>query len=211
MIIHRDVEQGSPEWFALRRGKATSSRFSDVMAKGQGKTRTSYLEELAFERYTGKSAPSDFKSYWMDRGNEVESQARAMYSLQTGKLVEQIAFIELDHDIGASTDGLIQDGHGLSEFKCPKHTTHLRYLLDPSKLAKEYYCQTQGELLVSGRDYVDLVSYHPDFPPGDDLIICTVKRESAYLAELKVELGEFVSDLKKLVQQLQERKNAANR
>ena len=208
MIIHRDIEQGSPEWFALRRGKVTSSKFSDVMAKGQGKTRLAYLEELAFERYTGKSAPSDFKSFWMDRGNEVEAQARAMYSLQTGKLVEQIAFIEYNEDIGASTDGLIKDGLGLCEFKCPKHTTHLRYLLDPSKLAKEYHSQTQGELFVSGSEYVDLVSYHPDFPPGDDLIIYTVKRDPAYLAELKVELGEFVTDLKKLVYQLQERKNA---
>ena len=39
MIQIIDCEQGTPEWFAARLGIPTASRFSDVLAKGQGTTR----------------------------------------------------------------------------------------------------------------------------------------------------------------------------
>ena len=49
MIIH-DCEQRSDEWYAARLGKMTASRFKDVMAKGQGKSRHSYMLQIAAER-----------------------------------------------------------------------------------------------------------------------------------------------------------------
>jgi hypothetical protein len=48
--------QGSEEWFEERRGCATASMFSAVMAKGEGKTRKAYMLKLAAERLTGKVA-----------------------------------------------------------------------------------------------------------------------------------------------------------
>ena len=36
MQVH-DMQQGTPEWFEIRRGLPTSSKFATVMAKGAGK------------------------------------------------------------------------------------------------------------------------------------------------------------------------------
>jgi hypothetical protein len=57
VTIHH-VEQGSPEWHALRVGKVTGSRVTDICAKlksgGWGASRTNYLAELVLERLTGR-------------------------------------------------------------------------------------------------------------------------------------------------------------
>ena len=49
MKIYTDIIQGTPEWHAVRCGKVTASRFSDVLAKGEGKTRLSYMKQLRAE------------------------------------------------------------------------------------------------------------------------------------------------------------------
>ena len=49
MIEIINCDQGTPEWFAARVGIPTASRFSDILAKGEGKTRGRYLRDLAAE------------------------------------------------------------------------------------------------------------------------------------------------------------------
>ena len=203
MEIIRGVEQGSVEWHLLRSGLVTSSCFKKVMSGGKGLTREGYLYDLAYSRVTGKPTPDQFKSKDMERGNELEPQARAMYELETGNDVEEITFIKLDDDIGSSTDGLISDDKGLTEFKCPLHKTHMKYMIDPSKFEKEYWQQVQGEIWVSGRDYVDLVSFHPDFP----LVIRKVLRDNKAVAEISIKVAAFVIDLKELVLKLEATKH----
>ena len=53
------IVQGSPEWLAVRCGKVTASRMSDIMAKtktGYGASRVNYMAELIAERLTGQPA-----------------------------------------------------------------------------------------------------------------------------------------------------------
>jgi hypothetical protein len=71
------IEQGSPEWMALRLGKVTASRIADVLAKvktGEAVTREDYRTELVVQRLTNK--PSEtftnlamsgefYKSQWL--------------------------------------------------------------------------------------------------------------------------------------------------
>ncbi len=208
MEIIKDIDQGTEEWFALRRGLVTSSNFDKVMAKGRGnapsKTRESYMMNLAFERMNDKNAPDDHKTIWMDRGNEIEDQARANYELITGHEVEQIAFIKIGDDIGSSTDGLI-DHDGVLEIKCPKHTTHMKYILEPESLYKEYRKQVQGELWVSGREWADICSYHPDFVGDKDLVIYRVERDNKFISEIKIAVNDFVSDLHQLIEKLEKK------
>ena len=55
------IEQGSPEWHALRCGKATASRIADIVAKtktGYSTSRANYMAELVAERLTGTPAES---------------------------------------------------------------------------------------------------------------------------------------------------------
>lgn len=198
------MEQGTPEWFAARCGLVTSSKFSDVIAKGKGsapsKTRESYLKELACERITGKQQESYYNA-WMQRGTELEPQARAMLELDKGFDVVQVGFIKMNDDIGSSTDGLIGE-NAVLEIKCPKHTTHLEYLLDKNSLYADYKTQVQGELFVTGRQKAYLVSFHPDFPNGKDLIIFEVERDEDFIKSLETEISIFLSELKSLVGQI---------
>ena len=53
-----DFEQGCDQWFDARMGMITASKFKDVMAKGQGKTRKSYMYQLAGEMITGEREDS---------------------------------------------------------------------------------------------------------------------------------------------------------
>ena len=198
------MEQGSPEWFSARRGLVTSSRFSDVMANGRGnepsKTRLSYLKELACERITG-CVQDSYSNAWMQRGTELEPQARAMIELDRGFNVVQVGFIKMNDDVGSSTDSLIGDDAVL-EIKCPKHTTHLDYLIDRDLLYTEYKTQVQGELFVTGRKKAYLCSFHPDFPAGKDLIVLEIERDDVFIKALETEIFTFVHELKKLVKQI---------
>ena len=90
MKIVTGIEQGSDEWLQMRAGKVTASNFSKVMAKGAGKTRKTYLYQLAAEILT--SAPIEtFKNAAMEWGNECEPQARAMYEFNEDVEVEDVA------------------------------------------------------------------------------------------------------------------------
>jgi predicted phage-related endonuclease len=198
------MEQGSTSWFAARLGLVTSSKFSDVMAKGKGnapsKTRETYMKELACERITGRVQES-YSNVWMQRGTELEPQVRAMLELDKGFDVELVGFIKMNDDIGSSTDGLIGEDAVL-EIKCPKHTTHLDYLLDSNGLYADYKTQVQGELFVTGRSKAYLCSFHPDFPSGKDLIVLEIARDEDFIKQIEIDVFTFVHELKKLTKQI---------
>src|ERR1700686_334060 len=89
-----EVPQLSEEWFDLRRGIPTASRFADVMASSdEAKMRTKYLHRLAGEIVSGETAET-FKSEAMDRGREMEPLARAYYERTHLVDVEPIGFIK---------------------------------------------------------------------------------------------------------------------
>ena len=112
------IEQGSPEWFESRRGRATASRFSAIMAKGKEiKSRTGYLNQLVLERLTGEVA-EQFRNRHMDRGIEQEPLARMAYEAVTGYMVDLAEFIPHQSLMaGASPDCLV-DADGGAEIKC---------------------------------------------------------------------------------------------
>ena len=98
MEIIKDIEQGTDEWLALRYGWTTASRFKDVMAKGQGKTRKSYMYQLAAEAISDMRQES-FTNEYMEWGTETEPQARETYEFVSGNTVDQVTFIKLDGDM----------------------------------------------------------------------------------------------------------------
>ena len=88
-----NVEQGTPAWFQARAGIPTASNFKLVMAKGQGKTRKTYMLKLAGEILTGE-VQEQFSNQHTERGNELEPEALELYELQTGNKVEKCGFIK---------------------------------------------------------------------------------------------------------------------
>ena len=189
-----ECEQGSPEWFQARCGIVTASCLSDVLAKGQGKTRKTYLLKLAGERITGNPTES-YTNVHMERGKEQEAVARQIYIERTGYEIKECGFM-VDGSLGYSPDGLLGDD-GLVEIKTKLAHLQAEVLLS-DKVPSEHMAQIQGGLLVSGRCYLDFISYCPNMP----IFIKRVERDEAYLGTLKEELARFEAELSETVAKL---------
>jgi hypothetical protein len=185
-----DFEQGTPEWFQARLGVPTASCFAKLITSTGKKSAqmAGYLNELVAESITGAGIEG-FSSVWMDRGNEIEPQARCWFEFQTGHDIDQVGLVKLDSGLaGASPDGLTPTG-GL-EIKCPKSTTHTGYLI-ANKIPSTYVAQVQGCMWICERDTWDFVSYHPDMPK----LLISVPRDEAFIKTL-ADLVDEITDKK---------------
>ena len=186
------MEQKSDAWYAIRLGKVTASNFSKAIAGGAGKTKTTLMRNLIAERLTDEPEPT-YSNGVMDRGTEIEPLAREYYEALNGCTVECVGFIELNEDIGVSPDGLVGED-GMLEIKCPNSSTHIGYILD-DKMPSVYKAQVQGQLWVSGRKWVDFVSYDPRVTKRP--YWCKrIVRDEQYIAELDVKINKFIAELK---------------
>lgn len=156
MKIHQ-VIQKSEEWHEIRKGKMTASEATAIATNGAGlKT---YVYNIISKKHSTQP-PKEIKSPDIERGNELEEQARVLYELETGNKVEEVGFIELDEFIGCSPDGLIGEDGGL-EIKCPNDANFLRQLFEP--IPKKYIWQIQCCLFITKRSWWDYVAYNPNF------------------------------------------------
>lgn len=193
------MEQRSNEWFKERWGRATASRFADIMAVGRNgqplATRKNYLSELVIERLTEPpEEDTGFKSAAMEWGIEYEPVALLAYELETGNQVSN-AFFEKHPKLeaGASPDGYVGDD-GLIEIKCPNSATHLE-TLKTKQIPSQYYPQVQGQLWITGRKWCDFVSYDPRYPANAQLFITRVERDEDYIKRLHLEVQEFLKEV----------------
>lgn len=203
------VEQGSAEWLAMRLGKLTASRMADVLAvtkSGPSASRKNYMAQLVAERMTGQPAES-FSNAAMAWGTEHEPLARAEYEMLRDVMVDQVDFV--DHPTiewcGASPDGLV-GALGLVEIKCPNTATHIDYLLAGVPPAK-YQPQMALQLLCTGREWCDFVSYDPRMPEKHRLFVARYTPELAYLEKVAAEAVRFLDEVSETINQL-ERKAA---
>src|SRR5262245_10585307 len=91
------IEQGSAEWLQERAGKVTGSRMCDVMARlkrkeGESAARYNYKMELVAETLTGRSM-GHYRSPDMERGTQLEPDARNEYEIREGVLCDQVGFV----------------------------------------------------------------------------------------------------------------------
>jgi len=191
------VEQGSPEWHACRAGVPSASNFDMIVtSKGEpSKQAQKYMYRLAGERITGIPEET-YQNAAMQRGVELEAEARMFYEMTNDCKIEQVGFCLADGGWGCSPDGLV-NGDGLIEIKCPSMAVHVGYLLD-GKVPTDYFQQTQGQLLVTGRKWLDFVSYYPAMKP----LIVRVERDEVFIGKLEEELEKFVSELEEIVNKI---------
>lgn len=192
MIQTFDCEQGSPEWIAARLGIPTASEFHSILAKGQGKTRRTYMYKLAGERLTGEPMES-YSNGHMERGKDMEDEARSLYVFQTDAELTNVGFIR-NGDKGCSPDSLI-GANGMLEIKTK--LPHLQLdVLESDAVPGEHIAQCQGALWVAEREWIDFESYWPKLRP----FIKRVYRNERYIATLKVAVDEFNEELNNLVE-----------
>ncbi len=159
------VIQKSPEWFALRRGVPTASRFDQILtaAKGQpAAAQEGLISSLIAESLI--ELPEGYQSDAMAAGTAMESEARDYYQLThaTGPVTE-VGFAVHDCGLfGGSPDALVGEDGGL-EVKCPNATTHIGYIR-AGVLPREYGMQVRGYMVITGRRWWDFESYHRGLP-----------------------------------------------
>lgn len=216
LTIFKDLDQGTPEWFAARAGIVTASVVHNLITVGAPdaltidcpncgsvvgdpcmslarkvpapiKTihgeRTAAASDLppvyrvsdnlgsrgltatlVAERITGFVEPTP-TSRDMERGTLDEPYARDVYSERYAPATV-LGFMVRDfgrYSIGYSPDGLVGDD-GLLEIKSRKQKIQLATFLD-DEVPAENMAQLQTGLLVSGRDWIDYMSYAGGWPP----------------------------------------------
>lgn len=188
-----DVEQNKPEWDLLRVGKITSSNLAKVMAnygKAFGEPAKKYASEIALGQITGKVSANGYTNNHMERGHEEEPLAREAYEDRYMTIVTNGGFYALD-DLGASPDGLVGDD-GLVEIKSAIISIHY------ARIAKQSYdtaykWQLISNLKISGREWIDFISYCADFPDERKIYVyrCWKDDFAKEFEQIDVRLGEF--------------------
>lgn len=197
-----ECEQGSLEWLQARLGVPSASSYSKLITSaGKASAQSDvYINQLVAERITGE--PSFFQvTDPMQRGMDLEPDARISYEMESGRLVEQVGFLKHDTlEAGASPDGLIGDTGGL-EIKCPSPHTHVEYLRS-GRLPTKYFQQVQGCLWISGRDWWDFMSYHPKMEP----LIVRVFRDEVFIKALECAVIEALREIDLLTMKFRSKK-----
>jgi hypothetical protein len=187
-----DVEQGTPEWFDVRKGIPTASEFHKILTPTGKKSSQAngYMEKLLAEIILGKPVQTFEKTPWMERGNELEQEAADYYELQNDIELVKVGFCTDDAGLyGCSPDRLVGEDGGL-EIKVVAPNTQVGYLLS-GKFDNDYKPQIQGTLLITRRKWWDWQAYCPEMP----VVKFRIERDIPYIMELQAALNEFNKNL----------------
>jgi len=189
--------QGTGAWFNARTGKLTASRMRSAIKRlknGDDSAERKNLKiEILCERMTG-DIMDKFVNQAMQWGIEKEPEAKAAYESKTGRIIRDVGFI--DHPriqfCGASPDGFVDDG--LVEIKCPTTSTHVSWILDGG-IPEEHIPQMVLQAAVTGRSWVDFVSYDPRMPEAQQLLVRRFYPTAGEIAEIETEADKFLAEV----------------
>lgn len=200
------AEQRSPEWFEARLSRVTGSMAKCVWDKTAKGARTAkwadYQDQLLAEALTGISADDVYVTFDMQRGIELEPIARRAMAKRLGLQIRETGFLaHTSLRAGSSLDGDIDDFRAVVEIKCPKTTTHLRYI-EGKTLPDGYEGQVLHNLYVSQAEVLYFGSFDDRLPPHLQLFMVEVKAKDMPLEEYERDLREFLQQLEGRIQAL---------
>jgi len=187
-----DCVQMTPPWFSARRGVPTASEFSKLLTPvtlQPSQSADKYIYELIAEQLgTDPPIEANFISVAMRDGIEYEAEARRWYAMERDCDVQQVGFCLTDDGrFGASPDGLVGTEGGL-ELKVPKTKTHVGYVLNGAGVPPEYIAQVHGNLIVTGRQWWDFMSYCREAPDRSFIVRVT---PDSYTTRLREAMESF--------------------
>lgn len=141
---------------------AEASNLPPVIAPANNETSRGLIAALASERianYVEETWPTSD----MQRGINAEPFARDLYAEHIAKdTVDEVGFMIRQFDgfsIGYSPDGLVGED-GLIEIKAPRQKGHVITVISDEGVPAQHMAQLQTGLLVTGRKWIDFVSYN---------------------------------------------------
>lgn len=199
------VAQGSPEWIRQRIGYLTASRMAIAMDFLKSGKESEARKKLKFDILAERLTDAAVEHYVTDEmrwGIENEPSARETYEAMSGSLVMPMGFvphptIEL---FGASPDGAV-DADGLVEFKCPKTTTHIAWML-AGQVPEQHKPQMLAQLACTRRQWVDFVSYDPRVPEAQQLFVRRFQPKPEDIAAVEKAAQEFLVEVEAMFEQL---------
>lgn len=193
-----NCEQGTTDWYLARAGIPTASMFATVMASGRGggesKTRAKYMRQLAGEIITGKPIEG-YSNHHMERGHEMEPEARDLYAFATDTVPEIVGFVR-NGNKGCSPDSLV-GANGMLEIKT-KLPDLLIECLERDDFPPEHRAQCQGALWVAEREWIDITVYWPGMP----VFIKRAYRDEPYIKTMAGAVDQFNDELSALVERV---------
>ena len=189
MKIVTDIEQGTPEWLALRLGIVTASELDCLLVSGKhptgfGVAAFTYMDQLIGERITEEAAELPFQTKATIRGHEQEGVAQSLYEAREEVGIQKVGII-LNHGIGYSPDGLV-GSDGLIEIKTKLPKFQVGVIL-AGEIPKEHIAQCQGGLWASDREWIDFISYWPGMP----LFVKRAHRDEAMIRKIADRVKTF--------------------
>ncbi len=150
MITLHDVEQGTPEWHALREGLYTGEGAHKLLKYGKIDYALSHV--------------NNFKgNFWTKRGHLLEKEAMGLYQRINNLNILSVGFVTNDKypECGYSPDGLLPSI--LLEVKCFDKDEHMKLInaktIDdiPFKILAQIYFG----LLITELPLAQLIAYNP--------------------------------------------------
>ena len=189
--------QGDETWKQNRLGSVGGSGIKRLMSKGKGKTRATFLYELAAEILTGVKYEG-YTSQAMLDGLEKEEAALNDFSYITEFELERVSLIKGDTPrTHCSPDSLIPSIQSGVEVKAPFAHTHIKYV-DENRLPLEYVLQVQYSMWITGYEYWYFFSYFPGIKP----LLLKVKRDEKLIKEIEAATMVFLKELDELVEKM---------
>lgn len=150
MQVH-NVQQGSPEWLALRANFYTASEAPAMMGQSKQMKRS----ELLHAKKTGLDREVSWwvQNYLFDKGHEFEASARPIVEDSIGE--ELYPIVGTSGNLLASMDGATMLADTLFEHKM--WNEELAAQVRAGELDPHYYWQLEQQLLVSGAERVIFV------------------------------------------------------
>lgn len=198
MEIIKNIDQGDDAWFKLRIGSLGGSSIGKATAKGAGKTRNSLMYQMVGEILSGQKHEG-YHNHHMERGNELEDEARRAYMQETYSVVEQVAMFKYSDHTHFSPDGYMPDQGGIIEIKCVIPSVHVETIISgkvPSAYRKQVYWGMAG-----GCEFCDFVSYSPTVKPRP-IWIKRVHRDDKIISGLKDGADQFIEEMLAMVERI---------
>ena len=198
--VYKELEQGTDEWLQARCGVLTASVIGKMITPStlkpsMGEVAKTMVRTLAAERISG-IVEDNYPSHDMQRGTLLEPFARALYA-DHYQPVQEVGFMTRDDwgtIAGYSPDGLVGK-FGLIEIKSPRAKTHVNTIIwdQPPNM---YMAQLQMGLRVSGRDWIDYVSFCPGYP----LYVKRVYRDYCWVKALDCAVIRAEEEIQRVIQ-----------
>ncbi len=198
------IDQGTKKWREWR-GKGLGASIAATILEVEGAFATRFEVWCELTGLCDKAPVNEFAAAWMQRGNELEPRARALFEAEMGGRWPALCAEHDEHGfIRASPDGYSAPslgvvpnnfGNTIIEIKCPGKDAHNAAIKaaaagDGKLIPAKYYAQMQHQFLVTGAHKGWYVSWDGK---SDKTVHVEVLPDAAYMERLKTALIQFWS------------------